>query len=50
MYNSSVVTDQNPHEMAIAIIRGKLLDILDKELPYSINTSVRYWEEDFSGN
>jgi GTPase Era involved in 16S rRNA processing len=50
MYNSSVVTDQDPHDMAISLMRGKLLDMLDKELPYSINASIRFWEEDLSGN
>jgi GTPase Era involved in 16S rRNA processing len=45
-----VVTDQNPHEMAIALMKGKLLDILNKELPYSVGVSIRFWEEDLSGN
>lgn len=50
IYNSSVVTDQNPHEMVIACLRGKLLDMLEKELPYSVKISVRFWEVDVSGN
>lgn len=49
IYNSSVVTDQNPHEMVIACLRGKLLDMLEKELPYSVKISVRFWEVDVSG-
>lgn len=50
IYNSSVVTDQNPHEMAMACVRGKLLDMLQKELPYSVKISIRFWEVDVSGN
>ncbi len=49
IYNSSVVTDQNPHEMAIAIVREKLLDFLTDELPYTIQVSIRMWDVDSLG-
>ena len=50
MYNSSVVTDQDPREMTIAIVREKLLDLLQNELPYSIKISIELWDLDQAGN
>lgn len=44
-----MVTDQNPQELMKSIIRGKLLDTLDKELPYSVTISIQYWDVDSSG-
>ncbi|XP_035209494.1 GTPase Era, mitochondrial-like [Stegodyphus dumicola] len=44
MYHSSVVTDQHPHELALMIVREKLLDYLPEEIPYNINLRVSKWE------
>lgn len=49
MYNSSVVTDQDPHALATATVREKLLDLLSDELPYKVDVSVRMWDVDSSG-
>lgn len=49
MYNSSVVTDQKPQDVAMALVRECLLDLLTDELPYSIKTSIQQWDIDQTG-
>merc|ERR1712071_13484 len=49
LFHPSVVTDQDPHEMAIATVREKLLNILANEIPYNIDVSIDFWEVDPSG-
>ena len=50
IYNSSVVTDQHPYDIAISLLREKLLDLLDKELPYTLKYSIRHWNVDINGS
>ena len=49
VYNSSVVTDQNPMEMATNAVREKLLDLLPKEIPYKTKVSINYWDVNEAG-
>jgi len=44
LYNSSVVTDQNPHDMAVAALKGLLLDSLPQEIPYKTDVTIQYWD------
>jgi len=44
LFNSSLVTDQDPNEIAIATVREKLLNTLPDEIPYKIKISVEFWE------
>jgi hypothetical protein len=39
-----VVTDVDPREVVVRIIKGKLLDYLPKALPYSLHPEIEAWE------
>ena len=39
LYHGSVITDQDPIELVKFCIRGKILDILPKEIPYQIEVA-----------
>lgn len=49
LFHSSLVTDQDPYEIAIATVREKLLNTLPDEIPYNVNISVEFWEFAMSG-
>jgi len=38
------VTDVDPREAVIRILKGKLLDHLDQSLPYSLHPEIEGWE------
>lgn len=44
IFNHSVVTDQNPHDIAVQTVREKFLDTLPKEMPYNLKFEMEYWE------
>lgn len=44
-----VVTDQNPQEIAVMTVREKFLDLLGKEIPYTLHFKVEYWDLSDSG-
>lgn len=48
-YHSEVLTDQGPEEMCINTIRGKLLQHLPKEVPYSMTQQIEIWKESEDG-
>ncbi|XP_050411460.1 GTPase Era, mitochondrial isoform X2 [Patella vulgata] len=45
-YHSSLVTDQNPQELAMSCVWEKLLDYLPKEIPYQMYPRIVHWEVD----
>lgn len=49
MFPYYFVTDQNPHEIAITTVRSKILDYLDKEVPYNLQVKVEKWDVDTAG-
>ncbi|XP_057677692.1 GTPase Era, mitochondrial isoform X2 [Corythoichthys intestinalis] len=48
-YHSEVLTDQNPEEMCINIIREKLLEHLPQEVPYAVTQFIELWDVDENG-
>uniref|UniRef100_A0A8C8S9G0 GTPase Era, mitochondrial n=1 Tax=Pelusios castaneus TaxID=367368 RepID=A0A8C8S9G0_9SAUR len=48
-YHSTVLTSQSPQEICDNIIRGKLLEYLPQEVPYSVLQKTEMWEEGPSG-
>lgn len=44
LFHSSLVTDQDPYEIAIATVREKLLNTLPDEIPYNVSISIEFWE------
>jgi len=49
-YHKSIVTLQNPKEIAVSIIREKLLDQVKEEVPYSLELKVDLWELNDNGS
>ncbi|MBN3308367.1 ERAL1 GTPase, partial [Amia calva] len=49
LYHSEVLTDQNPEEICINMVRGKLLEHLPQEVPYNISQNIEIWEEGKNG-
>ena len=43
-FPSSVVTDVDPREAVVRIVKGKLLDHLEHALPYTLNPEIEGWE------
>ncbi|XP_074830493.1 GTPase Era, mitochondrial isoform X2 [Natator depressus] len=48
-YHSRVLTSQSPQEICDDIIRGKLLEYLPQEVPYTVLQKTEMWEEGPSG-
>ncbi|KAL5015788.1 hypothetical protein ScPMuIL_005377 [Solemya velum] len=48
-YNSAMVTDQDPQELAMMYVREKILNYLPQEIPYQILPEIVIWEVDESG-
>ncbi|XP_077449337.1 GTPase Era, mitochondrial [Stigmatopora argus] len=48
-YHSEVLTDQNPEEMCMNIIRENLLEYLPQEVPYSVKQFIEVWDADEKG-
>ncbi|XP_074869953.1 GTPase Era, mitochondrial [Carettochelys insculpta] len=48
-YHSKVLTSQSPQEICDNIIRGKLLEYLPQEVPYTVLQETVMWEEGPSG-
>ncbi|XP_074642464.1 GTPase Era, mitochondrial-like [Tubulanus polymorphus] len=46
LYHSSLLTDQDPWEIAKQSVLEKLLDHLPQEVPYNIDLDIIYWSED----
>lgn len=44
IFSSQVVTDQNPQDIAVMTVREKFLDAYGKEIPYTLEFKVEYWE------
>ncbi|KAF8767770.1 GTPase Era like protein [Argiope bruennichi] len=44
IYHSSTVTDQHPHDIALLILREKLLEYLPEEIPYKLDLRITQWE------
>ncbi|XP_042904111.1 GTPase Era, mitochondrial, partial [Parasteatoda tepidariorum] len=44
MYPDSLVTDQHPHDIALMIVREKLLEYLPQEIPYQVQMTISKWE------
>ncbi|CAL4109659.1 unnamed protein product, partial [Meganyctiphanes norvegica] len=44
IFSHTVVTDQNPHDIAIQTVREKFLDTLPKEMPYNLKFELEYWD------
>lgn len=49
MFPRQLVTDQNPHEIAITTVKSKLLDHLSKEVPYNLDVKISTWDIDSAG-
>nr|XP_032644612.1 protein FAM222B isoform X3 [Chelonoidis abingdonii] len=48
-YHSRVLTSQSPQEICDNVIRGKLLEYLPQEVPYTVVQKTEMWEEGPSG-
>uniref|UniRef100_A0A8C6SCQ6 GTPase Era, mitochondrial n=1 Tax=Neogobius melanostomus TaxID=47308 RepID=A0A8C6SCQ6_9GOBI len=48
-YHSEVLTDQTPEQICTDLIRGKLLEYLPQEVPYTVTQSVELWHEGENG-
>uniref|UniRef100_A0A674IU20 GTPase Era, mitochondrial n=1 Tax=Terrapene triunguis TaxID=2587831 RepID=A0A674IU20_9SAUR len=48
-YHSRVLTSQSPQEICDNVIRGKLLEYLPQEVPYTVLQKTEMWEEGPSG-
>ncbi|GFS40901.1 GTPase Era, mitochondrial [Trichonephila inaurata madagascariensis] len=44
MYNDNIITDQHPHEIALMILREKLLEYLPEEIPYVLDLRISKWD------
>ncbi|XP_064379339.1 GTPase Era, mitochondrial isoform X2 [Dromaius novaehollandiae] len=48
-FHSGVLTNQSPQEICDNVIRGKILEYLPLEVPYSVHQVTEVWEEGPSG-
>lgn len=45
-YDSELVNDQDPRELVVNIIKSKLLDNLNREVPFKLKPVIEYWQYD----
>ncbi|XP_028839627.1 GTPase Era, mitochondrial [Denticeps clupeoides] len=45
LYHSDVLTDQSPEDICVNTIRGKLLENLPEEVPYTMTQCIEVWRE-----
>ncbi|GFT46662.1 GTPase Era, mitochondrial [Nephila pilipes] len=44
MYHNNIITDQHPHDIALTILREKLLEYLPEEIPYVLDLRISKWD------
>ena len=49
MFNEDFLTDCPPTELAMRVLKSKLLENLADELPYKITPVLDFWDTDDSG-
>ncbi|XP_047497084.1 GTPase Era, mitochondrial-like [Penaeus chinensis] len=44
IFNSQMLTDQNPQDIALMTIREKFLDAFKNEIPYNLKFTIEHWD------
>jgi len=48
-FTENVLTDCSPQELALKILKSKMLEFLPHDVPYLLKPVLEFWEEDSSG-